>query len=111
MQTYDTIIIGGGPGGSVAGTALAQAGKRVLILEREKFPRFHIGESLIPFGNEVLRKVGLWEKISTAGFMPKLGAEFTLGNSRGAIRFWFGRNLPDKYAQTFQVERSKFDQL
>ena len=54
MNSYDAIIIGGGPGGSTAGSTLAQAGKKVLILERERFPRFHIGESLIPYANEEL---------------------------------------------------------
>lgn len=111
MTTYDTIVIGGGPGGSIAGTILAQRGQNVFLLERERFPRFHIGESLIPYANDVLREVGLWDKIANAGFMPKLGAEFTLGNARGSQRFWFGRNLASRYAQTFQVERSKFDHI
>lgn len=108
---YDVILIGGGPGGSTAGSALAKAGKKVLILEREKFPRFHVGESLIPYGNDVLRKIGAWEKMLDAGFMPKLGAEFVLGNSKAKIQILFGRYLRPEYAQTFQVERAKFDNL
>jgi len=111
MKHYDSIVVGGGPGGSTAGTFLAQAGKRVLILEREQFPRFHIGESLIPYGNDVLRDLGAWPKLEAAGFMRKPGAEFTLGNAKGSLRFWFGRNLPKAYAETFQVERAKFDSL
>lgn len=108
---YDAIIIGGGPGGSTAGTALAQAGKRVLILERERFPRFHVGESLIPYGNEEMRALGVWPKLERAGFMPKFGAEFVTGNSTASTRILFGRYLKSEYAQTFQVERSRFDQL
>ncbi|MGA3170802.1 MAG: NAD(P)/FAD-dependent oxidoreductase [Chthoniobacteraceae bacterium] len=108
---YDAIIIGGGPGGSTAGSALARAGKRVLILERERFPRFHVGESLIPFGNDIFNAIGVWEKIQQAGFMPKLGAEFVLGNSKAAISIVFDRYLARRYAHTFQVERSRFDQL
>ena len=108
---WDTIVVGGGPAGSTAATLLAQAGKKVLVLERETFPRFHIGESLIPYGNDVLRELGVWEKMEEAGFMPKLGAEFTLGNSAGLQRFLFGRNLDARYARTFQVERAKFDTL
>lgn len=108
---YDAIIIGGGPGGSTAGSALAQAGKRVLILERERFPRFHVGESLIPYGNEEMRAIGLWPKLENAGFTPKLGAEFVTGDSSASIRVLFARYLHPDYAQTFQVERSKFDQL
>ncbi|HEY5791744.1 MAG TPA: NAD(P)/FAD-dependent oxidoreductase [Chthoniobacterales bacterium] len=109
--TYDAIIIGGGPGGSTAASALAQAGKKVLILERERFPRFHVGESLIPYGNDELKKIGIWDKLNEFGFMPKLGAEFVLGNSKAVTRIIFGRYLPASYAQTFQVERSRFDHL
>ena len=108
---YDAIIIGGGPGGSTAGSVLAQAGKRVLILERERFPRFHVGESLIPYGNEEMRAIGLWPKLERSGFMPKLGAEFVTGNSSASIRILFGRYLHPEYAKTFQVERSRFDHL
>ncbi len=108
---YDAIIVGGGPGGSAAGSILAQAGKRVLILERERFPRFHIGESLIPYGNDVLRDIGVWEKLERAGFMPKLGAEFVLGNSKALVCVLFSRFLPCSHAQTFQVERARFDNI
>ncbi len=111
MSQYDAIIIGGGPGGSTAGSALARAGKKVLILEREKFPRFHVGESLIPFGNEELRAIGVWDKLNKSDFVPKLGAEFVLGNSTAGIQIVFGKHLPPEYAQTFQVERSRFDSV
>jgi flavin-dependent dehydrogenase len=111
MNSYDTIIIGGGPGGSTAGSTLAQAGKKVLILERERFPRFHIGESLIPYANEELRAIGVWDKLEKAGFMPKLGAEFVLGNSEASIRVLFARHLSPDYANTFQVERARFDKI
>ena len=86
MNCYDAIIIGGGPGGSTAGSTLARVGRKVLILERERFPRFHIGESLIPYANEDFRAIGVWEKLEKAGFMPKLGAEFVLGSSAASIR-------------------------
>jgi flavin-dependent dehydrogenase len=108
---YDAIIIGGGPGGSTAGSVLAQAGKKVLILERERFPRFHVGESLIPYGNEEMRAIGVWPKLERSGFMPKLGAEFVTGNSTASTGILFARYLKPEYAQTFQVERSRFDQL
>lgn len=111
QEVYDAIIIGGGPGGSTAGSALAREGKKVLILEREKFPRFHVGESLIPFGNEELRAIGVWDKLTKSDFVPKLGAEFVLGNSTAGIQIVFGKHLPPDYAQTFQVERSRFDQV
>jgi len=111
MNSYDAIIIGGGPAGSTAGSILAQGGKRVLILERERFPRFHIGESLIPYANDELRAIGVWEKLEKAGFMPKLGAEFVLGNSEASIRVLFGRYLLPDDARTFQVERARFDKI
>ena len=84
-MSYDAIIIGAGPGGTTAGSVLAQAGKKVLILERERFPRFHVGESLIPYGNDELKAIGVWDKLEQGGFMPKLGAEFVLGNSKARI--------------------------
>lgn len=107
----DVIIIGGGPGGSTAGTLLAQAGKNVLILEKDAFPRFHIGESLIPYTNDILQKIGVWDKLFTMGFMKKLGAEFAVGTSQARVQVLFGNYLDEAHAQTFQVERSKFDQL
>ncbi len=108
---YDVIIIGGGPGGSTTGSTLALAGKRVLILERELFPRFHVGESLIPYGNDILKKIGVWDKLLQADFMKKWGAEFVLGDATARIRILFGRYLGKTHEQTFQVERSKFDHL
>jgi len=110
-MTYDVVVIGGGPGGSTAGALAARRGKKVLILEREKFPRFHVGESLIPFGNEVLAASGAWPKVEQAGFIVKPGADFTLGNSKGMLRLWFARSLSPRFPTTFQVERSKFDDL
>lgn len=111
MNRYDVIVIGGGPAGASAGTLLARRGKKVLVLEREKFPRFHIGESLIPLCNDVLKEMGVWEKIGQGGFMKKPGAEFTLGNSCGLLRLWFKNNGLPQNAWTYQVERSRFDQI
>src|SRR5581483_1128112 len=71
---YDAAVIGGGPGGSSAATALVRRGRRVLLLERDKFPRFHIGESQLPWNNDVLRALGAFEAITGGGFMPKWGA-------------------------------------
>ncbi|HTS17662.1 MAG TPA: NAD(P)/FAD-dependent oxidoreductase [Verrucomicrobiae bacterium] len=108
---YDAVIIGGGPGGSTAGAFLAKQGKRVLLVEREVFPRFHIGESLLPFGNDVLKESGAWPKIAAAGFQPKFGAEFFVSNGARWQRFWFARGLVPGYDATFQVERAKFDHI
>ena len=108
---FDTIIVGGGPGGATAGALLAKAGQKVLVLEKETFPRFHIGESLLPFGNDVLKASGAWDKVTAAGFIPKFGAEFCVGNTSKFQRFWFTKSLTPEHGQTFQVERSKFDEI
>jgi flavin-dependent dehydrogenase len=108
---YDVVIIGAGPGGSTCGTFLAKAGHQVLILEKEHFPRFHVGESLLPCGNDVLKASGAWDFVEKAGFMPKFGAEFCAGNGSKSRSIWFSKGLIPGYGQTFQVERSKFDHL
>ena len=75
---YDVAVIGAGPAGSTAATLLARAGRRVIVFEREKFPRFHIGESLLPFSMKAFTRLGLHEKFLRAGFMKKFGGEIFL---------------------------------
>jgi flavin-dependent dehydrogenase len=111
VESFDTVIIGGGPGGSTAGAYLAKAGRQVLVLEREKFPRFHIGESMLPFSNDLFKETGVWPKLVDGGFMPKKGAEFCTANGTRFQRFWFARGIGPEYGQTFQVERARFDQV
>jgi flavin-dependent dehydrogenase len=108
---YDAAIVGGGPAGAAAGTQLAKAGKRVIILEKESFPRFSIGESLLPYGNDLLRELGVWEKLERAGFLRKYGAEFCTGDGLRLQRFWFGQNMGPSHEYSYQVERAHFDQL
>ena len=109
---YDAIIVGGGPAGSTAGCYLARAGLRVLIVEKEKFPRFHIGESILPVANAILRDIGVWDKVARAGFVPKYGAEFHVGNKTALPRHVeFSKGLVPGLDYTYQVERSRFDQL
>ena len=109
---FDAVIIGGGPAGSVAGAYLVRAGLRVLIVEKERFPRFHIGESLMPVVNSVLREIGAWDKVERAGFVPKYGAEFHVGNRSAPPRHVeFARGMVPGLDYTYQVERSRFDQL
>ena len=111
-QPFDAIIIGGGPAGSVAGTYLARAGMRVLIVEKERFPRFHIGESLMPVANSVLQEIGVWEQVERAGFVPKHGAEFHVSNKSVLPRYVkFAEGMIPGLDQTYQVERAKFDHI
>jgi flavin-dependent dehydrogenase len=108
---YDAIVIGAGPAGSSAGAGLARAGQKVLVVEKEKFPRFRIGESLLPAGNQYLQKTGAWEKVCAAGFVEKYGAEFYDGKTGRGIHIIFANGLFGGPPQTFQVERAIFDQV
>lgn len=107
----DVIVIGGGPAGSTAATLLARRGFSVLLLERERFPRFQIGESLLPYNNELLERLGVKDQLSSGDFFPKYGAEFVTGDGRVGYTFRFDRNLPEQYHSAYQVKRSEFDHL
>src|SRR5438874_11986583 len=86
---YDVAIIGGGPAGSTAAALLARAGRRMVLFEREKFPRFHIGESLLPFSMKAFTRLDLHEKFLQAGFMKKYGGEFYSACCDKGNKFYF----------------------
>jgi flavin-dependent dehydrogenase len=110
-SSCDVAIIGAGPAGCVAGVHLARAGLRVTLIERETFPRFKIGESLLPAGNALLRDLGVWPQIEAAGFVRKYGAEFHTANGERMIANEFAQGLVPNSDYAYQVERSKFDTL
>src|ERR1044071_3729310 len=108
---YDALIIGGGPGGSSAAGFLARAGKRVLLLEKEIFPRFHVGESLLPYNRRIFEELGIWPKFEAAGFTKKWGAQFHLGNGSKSLSLVFRNGRFTQESLALQVERATFDHL
>ena len=109
---HDIIVIGGGPGGSTAATLLARKGFSVLLLERERFPRFQIGESLLPYNNDLFDRLGVRDQLRAGDFFPKFGAAFCTGTGEVSFTFRFDRNLAsEQYHQAFQVKRANFDTL
>ena len=81
---FDAIIVGGGPAGSTAGAYLARAGMRVLIVEKERFPRFHIGESVMPVSNAILRDIGVWDKVEQRGVRARSTARSSMSPTRAS---------------------------
>lgn len=107
--TFDVLVIGGGPAGSSAATVLARAGRRVLQLEKDRHPRFHIGESLLPCNLPILEQLGVLDKVRELGVL-KLGADFPSGEGRYQT-FHFRRSLGRSPPHAFQVKREEFDQM
>ena len=103
-------IIGGGPAGSSAGTLLAKAGRRVVIFEKERFPRFSVGESTLPAVLNTLERMGVREKIDNGGFLIKYGGEIVSACGR-RVRFYFRNGFKAKRPTAYQVLRSKFDRI
>ena len=108
---YDVVVIGGGPAGSTTSTLIAQQGRRVGLFERERFPRFHIGESLIPETYWVLKRLNMLPKMQQSHFVKKYSVQFVNASGKLSAPFYFWDNKPHECSQTWQVVRSEFDKM
>ena len=111
MNRYDAIVIGAGPSGSTAAAVLAAKGRRVLAIEREKFPRYHVGESLIPYTYFPLERIGMIERMKKSHFPSKYSVQFVGRSGNLSQPFYFFEHLKHEAACTWQVLRSEFDQM
>src|SRR5579864_4741138 len=105
------VVIGGGPGGSTVSTLVAEQGHQVVLLERDHFPRFHIGESLIPETYWVLKRLGMLDKMKKSHFVKKHSVQFVNQHGKLSEPFYFMDHKPHECSQTWQVYRQEFDQM
>lgn len=110
-NNYDVIVVGGGPSGTTAATILADYGHRVALLERSKFPRHHIGESLMPQTYWVFKRLGVLDKMYQSDFVRKESVQFVSPSGRDSAPFFFPDRDPGEWSTTWQVSRDRFDQM
>ncbi|MBT3567277.1 MAG: FAD-binding protein, partial [Opitutae bacterium] len=108
---FDAIVIGAGPAGSTTAALLAEKGHEVMVVEKEKFPRYHIGESLIPFCYFPLKRLGLVDKLRQSENPKKYSVQFVRQNGVVSQPFYFFQHMNHPSSTTWQVRRSEFDQL
>jgi flavin-dependent dehydrogenase len=111
MDKPHIVVVGGGPAGSTVSTLLAKHGLSVELFERERFPRFHIGESLIPETYWVLERLDMLPRMKKSHFVKKYSVQFVNAAGKLSAPFYFHDNKPHECSQTWQVVRSEFDQM
>ena len=109
-NSHDVIVIGGGPAGSTAATWLSRLGHKVLLLEREKFPREHVGESLLPFCYSLLEDLGVVDELKT-NFVRKPGVRFIDRDGKISTTWCFNHVIQNETYLSFQVIRGEFDHI
>ena len=109
QKKYDAVVIGGGPAGSTAGALLAEKGWDVLILEKEKFPRYHVGESLMPYCYFTFERLGVLDKIKEMAWTEKHSVQFVGRNGKVSTPFYFFQHYDHPSSTTWQVKRADFD--
>ena len=110
-NSHDVIVIGGGPAGSTVATLTAREGRSVVLLDRERFPRFRVGESLMPATYWTLKRLGVLDRLKASHFPKKFSVQFFSSNGRCATPFYFSEIDPHENTQTWQVDRAEFDQI
>ena len=110
-QSCDVIVVGGGPSGSTAAALLAEKGHKVILLEKERFPRYHVGESLMPFCYFPLERLGVLEQMEEHAFVKKHSVQFVTQEGKISAPFYFFQHLDHPAATTWQVERAVFDEM
>ena len=110
-SNYDCIVIGAGPAGLTSATLLAQYGRKVLVLEKETFPRFRVGESMIPYNYFPLERIGMIDKLRASSFPHKYSVQFVRQDGTQSQPFYFDQHMNHPAAQTWQVTRSVFDNM
>lgn len=111
MEDYEAIVIGGGPAGATAAAVLGQHGRRVLLLEKERFPRYRIGESLLPYCYFPLQRIGVIDKMKASFCVKKHSVQFVTTEGKVSAPFYFFQHFDHPASTTWQVVRSEFDAM